>query len=451
MTATTNMQALDIISAEHRGMWRLASALDGLGAQLLADPQSQGAAPAVVAMLDYLQAYTDRLHHPKEDQFLFRLLRQRSSEAEAHIARLEGDHRHGPAYLERLLTQARALESGAAIDMPAFCTALKSFVSHQQAHIRLEETTVMPLARRVLTTEDWREANAAFAANDDPLFGAAPRAEFAALHARIVRLAPDPYGLGGAAEPLPAMAATASPKAATAAKVLEVRDLTSHYGRIQALKGIHIDVYEGQLVALVGANGAGKTTLLRTLSGVQPASGGDIVYRGASIVRQRPDARVRAGICQVPEGRQVFGPLAIEDNLRLGAYTRPKAELAEDLDKAYTLFPILAEKRKLPAGTLSGGQQQMLAMARALMARPRLLLLDEPSMGLAPLLIEEIFRVVKTLRAQGMTILLVEQNAHAALSIADVGYVLETGSISLSGPGQELLRNEQVKKAYLGM
>ena len=234
-------------------------------------------------------------------------------------------------------------------------------------------------------------------------------------------------------------------------KVLEVRALTSHYGRIQALKGIDLDVYEGQLVALVGANGAGKTTLLRTLSGVQPASSGEIVYRGANIMRQRPDARVRAGICQVPEGRQVFGPLAIEDNLLLGAYTRPKGELAEDLDKAYTLFPILKEKRALPAGTLSGGQQQMLAMARALMARPKLLLLDEPSMGLAPLLIEEIFRVVKALKAQGITILLVEQNAHAALSIADVGYVLETGAIGLSGPGHELLANEQVKQAYLGM
>ena len=446
------MQALDIISAEHRGMWRLASALDGLGAQLQAGaPAGGGEAPAIVAMLEYLQAYTDLLHHPKEDEVLFRLLRQRSSEADENIARLESEHRNGPAYLERLLVQARALASGAAIDLPDFCAALKSFVTHQQAHIRLEETTVMPLARRVFTAEDWREANAAFAANDDPLFGAAPRAEFAALHARIVRLAPDPYGLGGAAEPLPASAAAPKAATATATKVLEVRGLTSHYGRIQALKGIDIDVYEGQLVALVGANGAGKTTLLRTLSGVQPASGGDIVYRGASIVRQRPDARVRGGICQVPEGRQVFGPLAIEDNLLLGAYTRPKGELAEDLDKAYALFPILAEKRKLPAGTLSGGQQQMLAMARALMARPRLLLLDEPSMGLAPLLIEEIFRVVKMLRAQGMTILLVEQNAHAALSIADVGYVLETGSIGLSGPGHELLRNEQVKKAYLGM
>jgi branched-chain amino acid transport system ATP-binding protein len=238
---------------------------------------------------------------------------------------------------------------------------------------------------------------------------------------------------------------------ANAPIALRVRGLTSHYGRIQALKGVDLDVAEGQLVALVGANGAGKTTLLRTLSGVQPASGGDIEFRGASIVRQRPDARVRAGMCQVPEGRQVFGPLSIEDNLRLGAYTRPRTETAQGLEQAYALFPVLKEKRQLPAGTLSGGQQQMLAMARALMARPKLLLLDEPSMGLAPLLIEEIFRVVKSLKRQGITILLVEQNAHAALSVADKGYVLETGSVVLSGTGAELLANEQVKAAYLGM
>jgi len=232
---------------------------------------------------------------------------------------------------------------------------------------------------------------------------------------------------------------------------LQVRGLTSHYGRIQALKGIDLEIHEGQLVALVGANGAGKTTLLRTLSGVHPASGGDIFYRGHSIVKQRPDARVRAGICQVPEGRQVFGPMTIEDNLRLGAYTRSRGEVAQDLERAYALFPVLREKRRLPAGTLSGGQQQMLAMARALMARPKLLLLDEPSMGLAPLLIEEIFRVVRLLKSQGITILLVEQNAHAALTIADKGYVLETGSVVLSGEGPALLANEQVKRAYLGM
>lgn len=233
--------------------------------------------------------------------------------------------------------------------------------------------------------------------------------------------------------------------------VLDVRNLTSSYGRIQALHGIDLSVGEGQLVALVGSNGAGKTTLLRCISGVQPVREGSISLQGADITRMSADKRVHAGICQVPEGRQVFGPMSIEDNLLMGAFTRAKRDITGDIEKMYALFPVLKEKRLLPAGTLSGGQQQMLAMARALMGRPRLLLLDEPSMGLAPLLVQEIFRIVAALKAQGMTILLVEQNAHAALSIADVGYVIETGVITLSGPGPELLQNEQVKSAYLGM
>jgi branched-chain amino acid transport system ATP-binding protein len=235
------------------------------------------------------------------------------------------------------------------------------------------------------------------------------------------------------------------------AAALEIMGLTSHYGRIQALHGVDIKVGQGQLVALVGANGAGKTTLLRTISGVQPASGGSIWLQSENITRMSPDKRVRAGICHVPEGRQVFGPMSIEDNLRLGAFTRHKADIAAGMEQMYELFPVLKEKRGLPAGTLSGGQQQMLAIARALMGKPRILLLDEPSMGLAPLLVEEVFRVVKNLQAHGITILLIEQNAHAALSIADVGYVIETGKITLSGPGPELLNNEQVKSAYLGM
>jgi branched-chain amino acid transport system ATP-binding protein len=233
--------------------------------------------------------------------------------------------------------------------------------------------------------------------------------------------------------------------------LLEIRGLTSHYGRIQALHGIDIDVRRGQLVALVGANGAGKTTLLRAISGVQPVSGGTIRLAGSDITRASADKRVRGGVCQVPEGRQVFGPMSIEDNLKLGAFTRPRTETAEQMERMYALFPILKEKRLLPAGTLSGGQQQMLAMARALMGKPSVLLLDEPSMGLAPLLIAEIFRTVAALRDQGITIFLVEQNAHAALAIADVGYVIETGAITLSGPGPELLENEQVQSAYLGM
>jgi branched-chain amino acid transport system ATP-binding protein len=233
--------------------------------------------------------------------------------------------------------------------------------------------------------------------------------------------------------------------------VLQIQGLNSHYGPIHALHGIDIEVRQGQLVALVGANGAGKTTLLRAISGVQPVSAGTIRFDGADITRASADQRVRAGICQVPEGRQVFGPMSVEDNLRLGAYTRPKSELAGDLERVFALFPVLKEKRLLTAGMLSGGQQQMLAMARALMGHPKLLLLDEPSMGLAPLLIREIFHIVESLRDQGITIFLVEQNAHAALAIADVGYVIETGAIVLSGPGPELLDNEQVQSAYLGM
>ena len=233
--------------------------------------------------------------------------------------------------------------------------------------------------------------------------------------------------------------------------LLKVTGLESSYGRIKALKGLNLEIHRGETVALVGANGAGKTTFLRTLSGVQPMGAGQIWFDGEDISKVRADQRMRRGICQSPEGRQVFGPLAIEDNLLLGAYTQPKQNVPEDLEKVYAMFPILKEKRKLPAGTLSGGQQQMLAIGRALMGRPKLLLLDEPSMGLAPLLVQEVFNVVKALKAQGMTIILAEQNAFAALALADRGYVIETGEITLTGTGQDLIHNEQVRAAYLGM
>jgi branched-chain amino acid transport system ATP-binding protein len=234
--------------------------------------------------------------------------------------------------------------------------------------------------------------------------------------------------------------------------LLEVRGLTSHYGRVQALHGIDLEVREGELVALVGANGAGKTTLLRSLSGVQPASGGSLHFDGHPIADAAPAARVRLGICQVPEGRQVFGPMTVEDNLRLGAFVRKDAAaIRDDLARMYALFPILREFRLRPAGSLSGGQQQMLALARALMGRPRLLLLDEPSMGLAPLIVKEIFEIVRRLRDDGSTVLLVEQNALAALAIADRGYVIETGRITLAGDGRQLLDDPAVRSAYLGM
>jgi len=233
--------------------------------------------------------------------------------------------------------------------------------------------------------------------------------------------------------------------------LLEVSALSSHYGRIQALKGIDLAIAERELVALVGANGAGKTTLLRTISGVQPASGGSIRFDGVDLTHADPSRRVKLGIAQVPEGRQVFGPMAVEDNLRLGAYTRRDGEVAGDLERAYAMFPILRERRDQPAGTLSGGEQQMLAIARALMARPRLLLLDEPSMGLAPRIVEDIFDAVGALKRQGTTLFLVEQNAQAALRIADRGYVIETGRIVHAGSGAELLADVKVKEAYLGI
>ncbi|VAW17797.1 Branched-chain amino acid transport ATP-binding protein LivF (TC 3.A.1.4.1) [hydrothermal vent metagenome] len=232
--------------------------------------------------------------------------------------------------------------------------------------------------------------------------------------------------------------------------LLEITDLQFHYGRIQALRGVKVAVGEGELVALVGANGAGKSTLMRAISGVHPVSGGTIRFDGADITALATDARVKRGISQVPEGRQVFAQMSVEDNLRLGAATRPKAEEREDIGQMFDMFPILKERRKQLAGTLSGGEQQMLAIGRALMARPRLLLMDEPSMGLSPMLVDQTFETIERLSGQGTTIFLVEQNAYVALSIATRGYVLEGGCTTLTGTGQELLNDPRVKAAYLG-
>ena len=233
--------------------------------------------------------------------------------------------------------------------------------------------------------------------------------------------------------------------------MLEVSDLRSRHGRIRALKGASVTVHAGELVTLVGANGAGKTTLMRAISGVQPVHGGHILFQGRDITRTSPRARVRAGIVQVPEGRRVFGPMTVEDNLRLGAITRPPREEEEGLERVFALFPRLKDRRRQLAGTLSGGEQQMLAIGRALMAKPRLLLLDEPSMGLSPLLVDQTFETIQRLAAEGMTIFLVEQNAYVALSIADRGYVLEGGRTTLEGAGRELLHDARVKEAYLGV
>ncbi|AKQ57015.1 ABC transporter ATP-binding protein [Bordetella hinzii] len=239
-------------------------------------------------------------------------------------------------------------------------------------------------------------------------------------------------------------------ESAAPAGALTVRGLKAGYGRIEVLHGIDLDLPRGQLVALVGANGAGKTTLLRALSGLVPTRAGRVELLGRDISRDPPDSRVRAGLAQVLEGRQVFGPLSVEDNLLLGGYVRAR-QARERMDEMFALFPVLAEKRALAAGTLSGGQQQMLAIARALMSRPRVLLLDEPSMGLAPLLVREVLDVVARLRDLDMPVLLVEQNARAALALADHAYVLEVGRITVSGSGQALLRDPRVMAAYLGL
>jgi branched-chain amino acid transport system ATP-binding protein len=235
------------------------------------------------------------------------------------------------------------------------------------------------------------------------------------------------------------------------APMLSVEGLRSGYGRIEALHGVSIDVAAGEIVSLLGANGAGKTTLLRAISGVQPISGGRIRFEGRELDGLPAHRRVALGIAQVPEGRQVFAPLSVEDNLKLGAWTRRDASLAAELAMMYELFPLLAARRHASAGMLSGGEQQMLAISRALMAKPRLLLLDEPSMGLAPMLVEQILDTVRRLKQTGLTVLLVEQNARAALAIADRGYVVETGRIVASGRAVELLANERVQAAYLGV
>ena len=231
--------------------------------------------------------------------------------------------------------------------------------------------------------------------------------------------------------------------------LLEIKDLKVSYGGIEALKGISLQVKQGEIVTLIGANGAGKSTTLRAISGLVPIKSGEIIYNGQRINGLGPQKIVAQGLCMVPEGRRVFPNLTVLENLKIGAYLR-KDDLTGDIEHIYELFPRLKERSWQLAGTLSGGEQQMLAVNRALMMRPRLLMMDEPSLGLAPLVIRDIFSIIKTLHQEGITILLVEQNAHAALRIADSAYVLETGSLGMQGTGKELLDDPRVKEAYLG-
>jgi branched-chain amino acid transport system ATP-binding protein len=233
--------------------------------------------------------------------------------------------------------------------------------------------------------------------------------------------------------------------------LLVVHEIETFYGNIQALKGISFNVPEGSIVTLLGANGAGKSTSLKSISGLASPAQGTVTFMGQSIAGRPSEQIVRMGIAHVPEGRELFPELTVLENLKMGAFTRrDKREVQQSLERVYMHFSILAERRSQLAGTLSGGEQQMLAIGRALMARPRLILLDEPSLGLAPKLVEQIFRIIHDIRAAGATVLLVEQNANKALSIADYGYVLETGKIALEGRSQQLLRNDHVRRLYLG-
>ena len=232
--------------------------------------------------------------------------------------------------------------------------------------------------------------------------------------------------------------------------ILKVSDINVYYGAIHAIKGVSFEVNPGEVVTLIGANGAGKSTTLQTVSGLLHSRTGSIEFLGENLMGVPAHKVVAKGLAQVPEGRRVFLQMTVEENLEMGAYTRSGGDIDADLEKVYAYFPRLMERRRQIAGTLSGGEQQMLAMGRALISRPKLLMLDEPSMGLAPILVEQIFKIIQTLHEAGTTILLVEQNAQAALSIADRGYVLETGKIVTSGTGTELLASPEIKKAYLG-
>lgn len=233
--------------------------------------------------------------------------------------------------------------------------------------------------------------------------------------------------------------------------MLTLRSLQTSYGPIKALRGIDIEVRSGEIVCLLGSNGAGKTTTLMTVSGILRPDKGDILFEGESLTAMPPSEIVRKGICHVPEGRRIFPKLTVHDNLEMGAYSAPTSDLNKNFEKVFAVFPILKERARQMGGTLSGGEQQMLAIGRSLMSNPRMLLLDEPSLGLAPIMVSRIFKIIQDINREGITVLLVEQNARAALQLSHRGYVLETGTIQLSGTGEELLGNEAVKKAYLGV
>ena len=437
-------QAIGVIVREHQGLWRIIDLLD----QLQQDMNINGARPDEAlfqAIFDYIQHFSNRVHSQKTEIVLYRLLREKSSETAPLLDKLERGYLIG----HEKLVVLRALLADCVANWPegreTFSHELSRFTQALRKHIKKEEGVVIPRARTVLSEADWEQIARSRDQQNDPLFGDRVREEFRELRHQIVSYAPERFGGLG----LKHQAVVSRPQGQ---EILSIEGLVSSYGRIEVLHEVSLRINAGEIVSLVGANGAGKSTLLMAISGLQPLDRGKVTYEGRDISRLSADRRVRGGIVQVPEGRQVFRDLSVHDNLRLGAYTRGGGEsVQEDLQKVYGRFPILQQKRHNLAGELSGGQQQMLAIGRALMARPKLLLLDEPSMGLAPLIVEEIFNIIKELKEEGMTIFLVEQNASQALALADRGYVLETGEMVLEGSGKDLLSNEKVREAYLGM
>lgn len=438
-------QAVRIIVQEHQALWRILDLLD----QLLSDMNVNEQRPderLFSTIFDYIQHFSQRVHSTPTDIELYKRLGEKSPESAPLLEKLARGYVIGH---EKLL-ELRQLLAGCMENWPqgreAFSHALARFTEALRKHIRKEEGVVIPRARKLLTEEDWQQIIEARDVENDPLFGERVREEFRELRHQIVSYTPERFGGLG----LRHTDRVTAPHAQQ--EMLSIKGLATSYGQIEALHDIDVRINSGEIVSLVGANGAGKSTLLMTISGLQPTDRGSITFEGKDLAKVSADQRVANGIVQVPEGRQVFKDLSVHDNLLLGAYTRGKTpEVMDDLERMYARFPILRQKRHNLAGELSGGQQQMLAMGRALMAKPRLLLLDEPSMGLAPLIIEEIFNIVKELKEEGITIFLVEQNASQALALADRGYVLETGRVVIEGTGRELLSNEKVREAYLGM
>lgn len=442
---TRSAQAIGIIVREHQGLWRTLDLLDQLQHDMNINEQRPDE-KLFVTIFDYIQHFARRVHSKPTEITLYRILGERAPDLKPLLNKLSRGYLIGDDKLNELRELLKVCMENWPQGRQEFSHALARFTGALRKHIKKEEGVVIPRAREVLSDEDWLEIIEARDQENDPLFGDRVRDEFKELRHRIVTYTPERFG-GLGLQHAERVTAKGEQK-----EMLAAENIVTSYGQIEVLHDVSIRINTGEIVSLVGANGAGKSTLLMILSGLQPVDRGKLTFEGRDLQRLPSEKRVAEGIVQVPEGRQVFKDLSVQDNLMLGAYTRGRSqEVMDDLERMYNKFPILRQKRNNLAGELSGGQQQMLAIGRALMSRPRLLLLDEPSMGLAPLIVEEIFSIIRELKEEGITIFLVEQNASQALALADRGYVLETGKVVVEGTGRELLSNEKVREAYLGM